>query len=56
MNKNLGDLLKPEFNKSPTAGSRLGTKVSAETKAKISEIFKGIAKSDGHKVKGVMQN
>ncbi|MEK6829301.1 MAG: NUMOD3 domain-containing DNA-binding protein [Nanoarchaeota archaeon] len=31
------DILKPEYNICPTAGSRLGSKATAETKAKISK-------------------
>jgi len=43
--------LSPEFNKSPTAGSRLGTKISAEAKIKIGKGQKRIIKSIEHKIK-----
>ena len=41
------DTLLPEYNKSPTAGSMLGNKLSEETKEKISKANKG---KTGHKL------
>lgn len=40
------DLLTPEYNMSPSAGSTLGIKLSEEHKEKISKAIKGIKKSD----------
>lgn len=56
------DTLKPEFNHLPTAGSRLGSKASDETRAKQSASMKGklkgIPKSPEHreKLKEVMRD
>lgn len=43
------DLLKPEYNSSPTAGSCLGYKLSSETKERMSKAHKGRIKTPEHR-------